>query len=49
MCAGAHCSWLSYSAQMIQSLGWPSVFFGDGSLGIVWYTFWQVREAETGG
>ncbi len=25
---------------MILALGWPSVFYGFGSLGIVWWAFW---------
>lgn len=33
----AHCT-----AQMIVATGWPSVFYGFGALGLVWFAAWQV-------
>jgi len=38
---------LSLSPHMIISYGWPSVFFGFGSLGIFWYMAWQSKAAST--
>jgi hypothetical protein len=32
---------------MILGLGWPSVFYGFGSLGLVWFLFWQSKAAST--
>ncbi|KAK9852346.1 hypothetical protein WJX84_006822 [Apatococcus fuscideae] len=32
---------LAASPQMVKSLGWPSVFYIFGSLGLVWSFFWQ--------
>lgn len=32
---------LAASPQMVASLGWPSVFYIFGSLGLVWSVFWQ--------
>ncbi|KAK9843080.1 hypothetical protein WJX74_006724 [Apatococcus lobatus] len=32
---------LAASPQMVKSLGWPSVFYIFGSLGLVWSVFWQ--------
>jgi len=31
---------LSLSPAMVSSLGWPSVFYGFGVLGLVWIVFW---------
>eukprot|EP00877_Chromochloris_zofingiensis_P007547 jgi/Chrzof1/3045/Cz12g09150.t1 len=38
---------LALSPHMIQSLGWPSVFYVFGSWGVVWYTVWNKRAAST--
>lgn len=38
---------LSLSPQMINSLGWPSVFTSFGSLGIIWYMLWQSKAASS--
>lgn len=32
---------LSLSPGLIHSLGWPSVFYSFGSLGVFWFLFWQ--------
>lgn len=37
---------LSLSPHMVQVLGWPSVFFIFGSLGVVWFALWQ-NKAES--
>ena len=37
---------LSLSPHMVQVLGWPSVFFIFGSLGVVWFAVWQ-KKAES--
>ena len=34
---------LSLSPHMVQGLGWPSVFFIFGSLGVVWFALWQSK------
>jgi ACS family sodium-dependent inorganic phosphate cotransporter len=38
---------LALSPQLIAKFGWPSVFYGFGSLGVVWYMAWQRRVAAT--
>ena len=37
---------LSLSPHMVQWLGWPSVFFIFGSLGLVWFALW-LNKAES--
>ncbi|KXZ55458.1 hypothetical protein GPECTOR_2g1007 [Gonium pectorale] len=34
---------LGASPQILASFGWPSVFYAFGSLGVIWYLFWQSR------
>jgi ACS family sodium-dependent inorganic phosphate cotransporter len=38
---------LALSPQLIARFGWPSVFYGFGSLGVLWYGAWQRRVAAT--
>eukprot|EP00879_Flechtneria_rotunda_P026780 GHRR01028604.1.p1 GENE.GHRR01028604.1~~GHRR01028604.1.p1 ORF type:complete len:406 (+),score=128.53 GHRR01028604.1:292-1509(+) len=38
---------LALSPAMIAAMGWPSVFYIFGSLGIVWYSCWSSRAAST--
>lgn len=38
---------LALSPAMIASMGWPSVFYIFGSLGVLWYTAWNNRAAST--
>ena len=38
---------LALSPHMVQSLGWPSVFYIFGSLGVGWYLLWQRQAAST--
>jgi len=38
---------LSLSPHMIASLGWSSVFYIFGSLGVAWFAFW-VQNASSG-
>jgi MFS family permease len=38
---------LGLSPHMIAALGWPSVFYIFGSLGVVWYWAWRARAAST--
>ena len=38
---------LALSPAMIASMGWPSVFYIFGSLGVFWYTWWSSRAAST--
>ncbi len=38
---------LGCSPTLIQALGWPSVFYIFGSLGIVWFIVWRNRAAST--
>lgn len=38
---------LSLSPAMIASMGWPSVFYIFGSLGVLWYTAWSSKAAST--
>jgi MFS family permease len=38
---------LALSPAMIAALGWPSVFYVFGSLGVLWYTAWNNRAAST--
>ena len=38
---------LALSPTMVQALGWPSVFYVFGSLGIGWFAYWQRRAAST--
>lgn len=37
---------LSLSPGLIHGLGWPSVFYSFGSLGVVWSLFWQQKVTE---
>ncbi|CAI7795819.1 unnamed protein product [Closterium sp. NIES-54] len=34
---------LSLSPAIIHAFAWPSVFFSFGSLGLVWFAFWQTK------
>jgi len=36
---------LTLSPQIIHTYGWPAVFYGFGSLGLVWLAFWVSRAA----
>lgn len=38
---------LGASPHIVGALGWPSVFYMFGSLGVIWYTFWQRNVAST--
>jgi ACS family sodium-dependent inorganic phosphate cotransporter len=38
---------LALSPAMIAAMGWPSVFYIFGSLGVLWYTAWSKRAAST--
>ncbi|KAF8061417.1 PHT4 [Scenedesmus sp. PABB004] len=38
---------LSLSPALIASAGWPSVFYGFGGLGLLWYAVWRARAAST--
>jgi hypothetical protein len=38
---------LGLSPHMITALGWPSVFYIFGSMGIAWFFIWQSRAAST--
>lgn len=38
---------LGVSPHMIQTCGWPSVFYIFGCLGLVWYAMWSNRAAST--
>jgi MFS family permease len=38
---------LGLSPSMIGSLGWPSVFYVFGSMGVLWYLAWNKRAAST--
>jgi MFS family permease len=38
---------LALSPAMIAAMGWPSVFYIFGSLGVGWYTVWSRRAAST--
>ncbi|MEW5304178.1 MAG: hypothetical protein WDW36_006809 [Sanguina aurantia] len=38
---------LGLSPTMIQSYGWPSVFYIFGSIGVVWFLAWQRKVAST--
>jgi ACS family sodium-dependent inorganic phosphate cotransporter len=38
---------LSASPQLIAAFGWPSVFYIFGSLGLVWFAFWNDRAASS--
>ena len=38
---------LSLSPYMIKSLGWPSVFYIFGSLGVLWFGLWRAKAAST--
>ncbi|VAI00549.1 unnamed protein product [Triticum turgidum subsp. durum] len=34
---------LAFSPFLISKFGWPSVFYGFGSLGSIWFTLWQLK------
>jgi ACS family sodium-dependent inorganic phosphate cotransporter len=38
---------LALSPALIAALGWPSVFYIFGSLGMVWYSVWSSKAAST--
>jgi hypothetical protein len=38
---------LGLSPSMIAALGWPSVFYVFGSMGVLWYLAWKKRAAST--
>lgn len=38
---------LGLSPHIIDWIGWPPVFYMFGSLGIVWYVFWQRRAQDS--
>jgi hypothetical protein len=38
---------LAMSPALIAALGWPSVFYIFGSLGVVWYSVWSSKAAST--
>ncbi len=38
---------LAFSPHMITAMGWPSVFYIFGSMGIGWFFLWQNRAAST--
>ena len=38
---------LALSPGLIGALGWPSVFYGFGSLGVLWYWLWSSKAAST--
>jgi len=38
---------LALSPAMIAAMGWPSVFYIFGSLGVLWYTAWSSKAAST--
>ncbi|WIA14652.1 hypothetical protein OEZ85_003155 [Tetradesmus obliquus] len=38
---------LALSPGLIGALGWPSVFYGFGSLGVLWYGLWSSKAAST--
>lgn len=37
---------LGFSPHMVHALGWPSVFYVFGSLGVLWYLLWEVFSAS---
>ena len=37
---------LNFRLAQVQSLGWPSVFYVFGSLGLGWFVYWQRRAAS---
>jgi len=37
---------LAFSPALIESFGWPSVFYIFGSLGTVWFAFWMLKAAS---
>ncbi len=38
---------LALSPSMIALLGWPSVFYGFGALGLLWFLWWRDQAAST--
>jgi hypothetical protein len=37
---------LAFSPFLIQTLGWPSVFYSFGSLGSIWFAFWLRKVSQ---
>eukprot|EP00884_Botryococcus_braunii_P011165 jgi/Botrbrau1/20049/Bobra.200_1s0054.1 len=37
---------LGFSPHMVHALGWPSVFYVFGSLGVVWFVLWDIYAAS---
>jgi ACS family sodium-dependent inorganic phosphate cotransporter len=46
MFIGSICG-LALSPAMIEAMGWPSVFYIFGSLGVIWYSIWNSKAAST--
>lgn len=38
---------LALSPHMVATLGWPSVFYVFGSLGVAWYLLWQAKATSS--
>jgi predicted MFS family arabinose efflux permease len=46
MFIGSICG-LALSPAMIEAMGWPSVFYIFGSMGVIWYSVWSSKAAST--
>jgi hypothetical protein len=46
MFIGSICG-LALSPSMIEAMGWPSVFYIFGSMGVIWYSIWSSKAAST--